>query len=115
MAQGERVISETPEEIFYHDVPAELKQTAISKLKHQSAQVFRDEVTYQPWEDLECMYFYCEDDRALLYPIQQQLAPLLGEKAITYTCKASHSPFLSEPDTVVEGLLHGVKEVQKRL
>lgn len=113
--KGERVTTDKPEDIFYHDVPADLKQDAIFKLKHQSAQIFRDEVTYQPWEDIECMYFFCEEDHALVYPIQQHLASLLGENPITYTCKASHSPFLSEPDAVVDGLLHGVKEVQKRL
>lgn len=115
LEQGERVIAETPEDIFYHDVPADLTKNAISKLQHQSAAVFRDEVTYQPWEDMECMYFYCDDDRALLPVIQKQLAPMLGENAISYTCKGSHSPFLSEPDSVVEGLLHGAKEVQKRI
>lgn len=61
------------------------------------------------------MYFYCENDHALLPAIQKQLGGVLGDNAITYTCNASHSPFLSEPDTVVEGLLHGANEVQKRL
>lgn len=96
-------------------MPAELKKEALAKLQHQSAAVFRDEVTYQPWEDMECMYFFCDDDRALQPPVQKQLAPMLGENAITYTCKGSHSPFLSEPDTVVAGLLHGAAEVQKRI
>lgn len=113
--QGERVIAETPEDIFYHDVPADATKAAIAKLQHQSAAVFRDEVTYQPWEDMECMYFFCDDDRALLPAIQRQLAPMLGADAISYTCKGSHSPFLSEPDSVVEGLLHGATEVQKRI
>lgn len=109
------MIAETPEDVFYHDVPADLQRAAISKLQHQSAAVFRDEVTYQPWEDMECMYFFCDEDRALQSPVQKQLAPMLGENAITYSCKTSHSPFLSEPDTVVEGLLHGATEVQKRI
>lgn len=113
--QGERVFARTPEEVFYHDVPADLQKNAISKLKHQSAAVFADEVTYQPWEDMECMYMYCDDDRALLPVIQKQLAPMLGENSITYTCKGSHSPFLSGPDKVVEGLLYGASEVQKRI
>jgi hypothetical protein len=64
---------------------------------------------------MECMYFFCEEDRALLHPIQKQLAGMLGENAITYSLNASHSPFLSAPDKVVEGLLHGATEVQKRL
>lgn len=61
------------------------------------------------------MYFYCDDDRALQLPVQKQLAGALGENAITFTAKGSHSPFLSAPDSVVEGLLYGAKEVEKRL
>lgn len=113
--QGERVFAKDPEETFYHDVPAGLQEDAIAKLKHQSAAVFADEVTYQPWEDMECMYMFCDDDRALLPVIQAQLAPLLGDKAITFHCKGSHSPFLAEPGHVVEGLLYGAAEVQKRI
>lgn len=64
---------------------------------------------------MDCMYFYCENDQALLPAVQRQLASQLGENAITYTCNGSHSPFLSEPDKVVEGLVYGAKEVQKRL
>lgn len=113
--QGQHVYAETPEEIFYHDVPADLKEKAMSQLTHHSAASFSDEVTYQPWEDMECMYLFCEGDKALLPQVQKQLAPMLGDGAITYTCQGSHSPFLSEPDNVVEGLLHGAKEVQKRI
>lgn len=109
------MIAQTPEEVFYHDVPTDLQKSAIADLKHQSAAVFSDEVTYQPWEDMECMYMFCEDDRALPLAVQKQLAGMLGESAITYSCKGSHSPFLSEPDNVVEGLLYGVTEVQKKI
>lgn len=105
----------TPEEIFYHDVDEEIKKGAVSRLQHQSAQVFRDEATYQAWEDIESMYFFCDDDRALLPFIQKQMAPMFGANAITWATKGSHSPFLAEPDNVVEGLLHGAKEAQKRI
>ncbi|KKY31883.1 hypothetical protein UCDDA912_g08172 [Diaporthe ampelina] len=113
--QGERVYARTPEEIFYHDVDAELTKGAVSKLQHQSAQVFRDEATYQAWEDIESMYFFCDDDRALLPFIQKQMAPMFGAEAITWATTGSHSPFLAEPDNVVAGLLHGAKEAQKRI
>ncbi|KAG6354637.1 hypothetical protein INS49_004655 [Diaporthe citri] len=112
---GERVYARTPEEIFYHDVNEELTKGAVSRLQHQSAQVFRDEATYQAWEDIESMYFFCDDDRALLPLIQKQMAPVFGANAITWATKGSHSPFLAEPDNVVAGLLHGATEAQKRI
>ncbi|KAI7779332.1 hypothetical protein LA080_001003 [Diaporthe eres] len=112
---GERVYARTPEEIFYHDVNEELTKGAVSRLQHMSAQVFRDEATYQAWEDIESMYFFCDDDRALLPVIQKQMAPMFGPNAITWATKGSHSPFLAEPDNVVAGLLHGATEAQKRI
>lgn len=102
-------------EIFYHDVPADLQKEAVANLKHQSAAVFSDQVTYQPWEDMDCMYMYCDEDKALVPAVQKMLAPQLGENAISWTCKGSHSPFLSEPDNVVEGLIHGAQEISRKL
>lgn len=96
-------------------MPVDLQKSAISKIKHQSAQVFRDEVTYQPWEDMDCMYFFCDEDKALVPEVQAHLASQLGPDAITYRAKGSHSPFLSKPDVVVAGLLHGAEEVSKRI
>lgn len=77
--------------------------------------MFRDAVTHQPWEEMDCMYMYCDEDKALLSHVQKMLAPQLGESALSWTCKASHSPFLSEPDNVVEGLLYGAQEIPKKL
>lgn len=104
-----------PEEVFYHDVPADLTKEAVAKLKHHCAAAFNDPITHHPWENMDCMYMYCDDDRALLPAVQRKMGPSLGEKGIFWTFNGSHSPFLSEPDNVVEGLLYGAQEVSKRL
>jgi hypothetical protein len=96
-------------------VPEDLTKGAVSRLQHQSARIFRDEATYQAWEDIESMYFFCEDDRALPPSMQKQMAVTFGAGAISWATKGSHSPFLAEPDNVVEGLLHGAREAQKRI
>lgn len=114
--QGDKVYVKNPEEVFYHDVPADLQKDAVAKLTHQSLAVFNDIVTHQPWEELDCMYMYCDEDKALLPHIQKMLAPQLGEDALSWTCKgASHSPFLSMPDDVTEGLVYGAQEISKKL
>lgn len=112
--QGEYCRAETPEAIFYHDVDAAGQQKAIAKLQHISACVFTDEVTYEPWHDMPCMYFFCEDDQAIPLPIQQQMAGLLGQDAPTFKSVGSHSPFLSQPKEVVEGLEYAAKAGQER-
>ncbi|TQN67538.1 Methylesterase 1 [Colletotrichum shisoi] len=102
--EGNYVHALTPEEVFYHDVEPEVQKKAIEELQHQSAVVFDDVVTYEPWRDIDSMYFFCDDDKAIPLVVQQNMAGLLGPNAITHSSKASHSPFLSKPGDVAEGL-----------
>ncbi|KAK7551442.1 Alpha/beta hydrolase fold-1 [Phyllosticta citricarpa] len=95
---------DTPEAIFYHDVAPALQADAIAKLKHTSAAVFSSPVTYEPWHDMPTFFLYCDADAALPLPVQDQFVALLGAGATTFHSKGSHSPFLSVPEEVVEGL-----------
>lgn len=113
--QGNYVYADTPEVIFYHDMNSEAQKKAISALKHQSAAVFTDVVTYEPWHDIECMYFFCDDDRALPLLVQRQMAQMLGPCAATFHSVASHSPFLSQVGDVVKGLEYAADQGQQRV
>jgi hypothetical protein len=112
--QGDRVYAGTPEIIFYHDLNEEAQKTAIAKLKHHSERAFTQEVTYEPWHEIPCMYFFCENDKAILLPAQQQIAQMLGADAATFTSVASHSPFLSRPQEVVKGVEYAAKVGQSK-
>ncbi|KAF4957359.1 hypothetical protein FSARC_11321 [Fusarium sarcochroum] len=107
--EGDYVYVEGPEKVFYHDVEAETQKKAIAALKHQTRRVYIDVAEYEPWHDIPCFFFYCDEDQALPPPIQQNLASLLGPDAGSYHVSASHSPFLSRPKKVVEGLEYAVK------
>ncbi|KAK7449897.1 hypothetical protein CaCOL14_010117 [Colletotrichum acutatum] len=113
--EGNYVYAQTPEEIFYHDVESETRAKAIEQLQHQSAQVFDDVVTYEPWHEIDSMFFFCDEDKAIPLAVQQGMATLLGPNAITYSSKASHSPFLSQPSDVAEGLELAAKVGQERV
>ncbi|KAK1470310.1 hypothetical protein CCUS01_06412 [Colletotrichum cuscutae] len=113
--EGNYVYAQTPEEIFYHDVEPETRAKAIEQLQHQSAQVFDDVVTYEPWHEIDSMFFFCDEDKAIPLAVQQGMATLLGPTAITYSSKASHSPFLSKPNDVAEGLELAAKVGQERV
>lgn len=89
----------------------ELQKSAISKLKHHPRQAYLDSTDYEPWKDIRCMYLFCDDDQALPLSIQEGMATALGPETIRFHCKTSHSPFLSQPDKVVEGLLYGASQV----
>ncbi|KAF5000515.1 hypothetical protein FGRMN_1682 [Fusarium graminum] len=112
--QGDYVYADTPEKIFYHDLSDEALQRSLQTLKHQSARVFTDTVTYEPWHDIECMYFFCDEDKALIPAVQEQMAGMLGPRALHYHAKASHSVFLSQVDETVKGLECAAAEGERR-
>lgn len=103
-----------PEDIMYHDVDPELHKKLMSELKHQSAPVFSSPVTYEPWNDIECAYYFCEDDQALPIMYQENLAQNLPASALKFRSKASHSPFLSMPQEVVKALVEAARVGQER-
>ncbi|KAI6756004.1 hypothetical protein HG530_011740 [Fusarium avenaceum] len=107
--EGDYVYADTPESVFYHDMEPEDQKRAIAKLKHQSRQVYVDVATYEPWHDIECFYFFCDDDQAIPLPVQQGMAAQLGPDAASFHSKASHSPFLSRTHEAVEGLEYAAK------
>lgn len=53
---------------------------------------------------MPCTYIFCEDDKAIPLPVQQGIAASMGSNITTFSIAASHSPFLSTPDKVVEGI-----------
>ena len=63
---------------------------------------------------MDCMYLFCDEDRAIPLQVQEMLAATLGDKAITYHLKASHSPFLSVPEETVKGILYGIEQAEAR-
>lgn len=60
------------------------------------------------------MYFFCDGDKALPLPVQQQMATLLSPAAPSFHTKGSHSPFLSEIQELVEGLEHAARVGQEK-
>ncbi|KAF6827091.1 hypothetical protein CMUS01_09151 [Colletotrichum musicola] len=109
------VYANTPEEIFYHDVEPEAQKAAVAQLQHQSAPVFSDVVTYEPWHEIDSMFLICTEDKAIPLGIQEAMAGSLGPNGFSYTVKASHSPFLSLPAETADGLEHAAKVGQERI
>ncbi|WYZ40084.1 hypothetical protein EsH8_IV_000425 [Colletotrichum jinshuiense] len=115
-ADGDKVYADTPETIFYADVDPILKAKAIAELSWQSARVFSDPATYAPWnEGIEVMYFHCEQDQAIPLATQEQMAAQFPSGYTTFYANTSHSPFLSRPDLVIEGVELAVKNGQAKI
>ncbi|RFN44926.1 hypothetical protein FIE12Z_10821 [Fusarium flagelliforme] len=111
--EGERVYADTPEEVFYHDMSADEQKKAVSALEHECIRAFTDEVDYEPWQDMHCLCFICEEDKAIPAAIQEQMAGILGPDAVIFRSRASHSPFLSAVQDVVDGVEKAAQSGQK--
>lgn len=89
--------------VFYHDLSPEDQKKWIAQLTHTSAAVFSGKSTYEPWHSIPCTFIFCEDDKAIPLGLQQGMATAMGD-ITTFSIAASHSPFLSAPEKVVEGI-----------
>ncbi|KAI1853310.1 hypothetical protein JX266_002016 [Neoarthrinium moseri] len=111
--EGNYVYADTPAEIFYHDVPEEMQKKAVAGLPHQAIRSFTDPVDYEPWHEIECMYFFCEGDKAIPIAVQENMAKMLPGQT-HFRTTASHSPFLSQVDETVKGLELAAKVGQEK-
>ncbi|TDZ71783.1 hypothetical protein CTRI78_v001767 [Colletotrichum trifolii] len=113
---GDKVYADTPEKIFYADVDPVLQAKAIAELSWQSKRVFSDPATYEPWnEGIEVMYFHCREDQAIPLATQEAMAAQFPAGYTTFYANTSHSPFLSRPDLVIEGVELAVTNGQAKL
>ncbi|TGO07296.1 hypothetical protein BTUL_0295g00060 [Botrytis tulipae] len=102
--KGGYCYADTPGNIFYHDLSSEDQQKWIAQLSHISSAVFSGKSTHEPWNHMPCTYIFCEDDKAIPLSVQQGIAASMGSNITTFSIAASHSPFLSAPDKLVEGI-----------
>ncbi|MFI9385931.1 alpha/beta fold hydrolase [Kutzneria sp. NPDC052558] len=83
-----------PIDTFYADVPSDLAQDAVARLRPQSAQAARDRQAGAGWRDIPSTYIVCERDQAVAPSLQEEMARRADE---VRRLDSSHSPFLSMP------------------
>ncbi|KAI3397929.1 hypothetical protein diail_10098 [Diaporthe ilicicola] len=80
------------------DLPVKEQEKWSKEMSHTSAALFASTSEYEPWKDgIPCAYIYAEDDGALPYSLQQQMAAQLDPEAPKILIKSNHCPFLSVP------------------
>ena len=100
----------TPEKIFYNDLDEKTAKEWTAKLRVMSHEVFSSEVTYAGWKHVPATYLYCEQDNAIPLFAQKGMVENSGVEWRTESFDASHSPFLSIPDKVVEAIRRAAGE-----
>lgn len=101
---GTSVMPARAGEIFYNDLPEAAVAAASARLQPQSMASFKSPVRAAAWRAIPSTYVICERDNAIPVPAQEMLAQRAGS---VRRLDASHSPFLSRPEAVVE-IVRGV-------
>ncbi|KAL4814655.1 Alpha/beta hydrolase fold-1 [Aspergillus spinulosporus] len=94
--------------VFYSDLAREEQQKCIALLKPQPIVSFTEPALYEPWHEIPCMYIFCDKDLGIPLAAQEAFAKRLGTP-VTFHIDASHSPFLSQPGKVIEGIRLALK------
>ncbi|MGO2113143.1 MAG: alpha/beta hydrolase [Pseudoclavibacter sp.] len=89
-----------PSAIFFHDVPEDVAADATGKLKSMSTQTVSDPLTTVAWKGRQTTFVVTLQDAAFPAVAQHALASAIGATAIEVD--TSHSPFMSQPERVVE-------------
>lgn len=102
-----------PRDLFYHDVPAEEAEIWVSQLRPQSLKALFEggEHAYAGWQDVPVWYLGTIEDRALPVVVQRMnvgMGRAMGCVVEHRELKSSHSPFLSQPDKVVQIITEAV-------
>lgn len=100
--QNERSTHLQPIEALYHDVPRELAEKLVAKLRPHSVPTLTSACRYSAYKHVPTTYLLAKDDMMIPYEWQLQLVQHAGVPIETYTCDASHSPFVSQPEFVTE-------------
>ncbi|OBT97160.2 hypothetical protein VE01_04860 [Pseudogymnoascus verrucosus] len=108
-----------PRELFYHDVPAEDAEYAVSQLTPQSLKSLFEggEYSYAGWLHVPAWYIGTVEDRGLPVVAQRLnvgMAREMGCPVEHRELQTSHSPFLSQPEETVGIVVEAVEAFSGR-
>ena len=100
-----------PVALFYHDVPLEPQRWAVAEMTGFAKTSLEARQGNEAWRNINVAFLKCENDRALPLQVQNGMIDRIRQLGIVVegtSCNSSHTPYLSQPQTVVkwiEGLL----------
>ncbi|KAE8361454.1 Alpha/beta hydrolase fold-1 [Aspergillus caelatus] len=91
--------------VFYQDLPDDEAAFWAERLVPQPASAQLNPITHEAFRNIPATYILCEDDRAIPVSIQEKMISDVqnaGASMDVIRIPASHSPFLSMPDSTAE-------------
>ena len=102
------VLVDDPKKVFYNDVPQEEADPWIALMRPQPAATFASIVDSVAWGSglVSCTYLMCENDQGVYCWLQEKMLDGVKDQSskpwIVERCSSGHSPWLTQPDTVVQ-------------
>lgn len=91
-------------EIYYHDCPLEVAQTAARRLRRQYWKITLEVTPLRHWPAVPSAYILCADDRAIS-PEYGRMAARRQLGIDSIELPGGHSPFLSRPRELAQALV----------
>jgi hypothetical protein len=86
-----------------------VQKKAVANTKPEPALVFGQQATYEPWSNgIPVSYFFTELDKALDISKQKEFFAKFPAGSFSYSLNSSHTPFLSMPHKLADGLVEAV-------
>ncbi|HSG87809.1 MAG TPA: alpha/beta fold hydrolase [Pseudomonadales bacterium] len=100
------VADEAVTEVFYHDCPAALAETARAHLVPQAVAPLRDRVVVSErmWGSVPRAYILCTEDRAVSAAMQRLMIERTSCDPVIELA-TGHSPFYADPDALADALV----------
>jgi pimeloyl-ACP methyl ester carboxylesterase len=92
-------VPEPARELFYADVPADVADAVVARLRPQSARSFCEPLTRASWKELPSAFIVCDEDQIFPEILAENLPPRAD---LVRHLPTSHSPFLSHPAELAE-------------
>jgi pimeloyl-ACP methyl ester carboxylesterase len=98
---GTCTFSQAAQEL-YNDLSTEDAARWEAELRPSAMSMLRDPLTNAAYKHHPATFLFCENDKAVPVEYQKYWVNATGVPFREVTCQAGHSPFLSQPDFVVE-------------
>jgi hypothetical protein len=92
---------------FYNDIPEEEQKKWVDELVWCPATTQLARITQASYLNHPSSYLFCEDDQAMPLAIQQKMVDESEKVGAVWkkdSCNASHSPFLSNPEHIINSV-----------
>jgi hypothetical protein len=90
------------DKLFYNDLSKEDQEHWLSELAPVPIATQLATLSYAAYQNFPSCYLYCSGDQGLTLDLQEMMVNGTGTTFETETCTASHSPFLSQPQVVLD-------------